>query len=154
MRKSDYLLSQMIARLAFLAPEVAVPLIFGTLALGVPIRGSIAAISAVSVIGAFAFTGLGLLAASRLKTIEAISGVLNITMLPMWILCGVFFSSSNFPAVLQPFIQVLPLTALNDALRAVILEGSTLAAVASELVLLTGSAVVSFVLALQLFRWR
>lgn len=154
MRKSHYLLSQMIARLAFLAPEVAVPLIFGAFVLGMPVRGSIVAIGVIAVLGALTFTSMGLLAASRLRTIEAISGVLNITMLPMWVLCGVFFASSNFPAALQPFIQALPLTALNDALRAVILEGSSLRAVGGELGLLATWAIVPFALALQLFRWR
>jgi ABC transporter DrrB family efflux protein len=154
MRRSDYLLSQMIARLAFLAPEAAVPLGFGVLALGMPVRGSFAAIAAVCILGAFTFTALGLLAASRPRTLEAISGVLNLTMVPMWVLSGVFFSSSNFPPALQPLIQALPLTALNDALRAVILEGATLTAVGSELILLAVWAVVTFGLALKLFRWR
>jgi len=154
MRRSDYLLAQMIARLAFLAPEAAVPLGFGALVLGMPIRGSLGSIAAVCVLGGFTFTGIGLLAASRPKTLEAISGVLNLSMVPMWVLSGVFFSSSNFPPVLQPFIQALPLTALNDALRAVILEGATLPQVGSELAILGGWAVTSFVIALKLFRWR
>ena len=154
MRRSDYLLAQMIARLAFLAPEAVVPLAFGALVLGMPVRGSLVSIAAVCVIGALTFTGLGLLAASRPKTLEAISGVLNMTMVPMWVLSGVFFSASNFPPAYQPVIQALPLTALNDALRAVILEGATLAQVGSELVRLAVWAVVTFVLALRLFRWR
>jgi ABC-type multidrug transport system permease subunit len=154
MRRSHYLLAQMIARLAFLAPEAAVPLGFGALVLGMPIRGSFASITAVCVLGAFTFTGLGLLAASRPKTLEAISGVLNMTMVPMWVLSGVFFASSNFPPALQPFIQALPLTALNDALRAVILEGATLPQVGLELAIMTGWAITSFVIALKLFRWR
>jgi ABC-2 type transport system permease protein len=154
MRRSDYLLAQMMARLAFLGPEAAVPLGFGALVLGMPIRGSLASIAAVCVLGAFTFTGIGLLAASRPKTLEAISGVLNMSMVPMWVLSGVFFASSNFPPVLQPFIQALPLTALNDALRAVILEGATLPQVGSELAIMGGWAVASFVIALKLFRWR
>jgi ABC-2 type transport system permease protein len=154
MRKREYLLAQMLARLVFLAPEVAVPLAFGSLVLGMPVRGSLGAIAAVCVVGAFAFTALGLLAASRPRTIEAISGVLNLSMLPMWVLCGVFFSASNFPPIVQPLIQALPLTALNDALRAVILEGTTLRAVSGELLLLAGWAIVPFGLALRLFRWR
>jgi ABC-type multidrug transport system permease subunit len=154
MRKSEYLLAHMLARMVFLAPEVAAPLAFGAIFLGLPIRGSLAAIAVVALAGAFAFTGLGLLAASRPRTIEAISGILNMTMLPMWILCGVFFSASNFPAAVQPFIRALPLTALNDALRAVILEGSSLASVSKELVLLAIWAIVPFLLALRLFRWR
>jgi ABC-type polysaccharide/polyol phosphate export permease len=154
MRRSDYLLAQMLARLGFLGPEVAVPLVFGALVLGMPIRGSIVSIAAVCIWGAMTFTGLGLLAASRPKTLEAISGVLNLTMLPMWVVCGVFFSSSNFPPVVQPVIQGLPLTALNDSLRAVILEGATLPQIGSELAILGAWAVTSFVLALKLFRWR
>jgi ABC-type multidrug transport system permease subunit len=154
MRKREYLLSQIFARLVFLAPEVAAPLAFGALFLGLPIRGSLGAIAAVAMVGAFAFAGLGLLAASRPRTIEAISGILNMTMLPMWILCGVFFSASNFPETVQPLIQALPLTALNDALRAVILEGATVAAVRGELLLLSVWAIVPFVLALRFFRWR
>jgi ABC-type multidrug transport system permease subunit len=153
MRKRDYLLAQMIGRLAFLAPEVAIPLAFGAIALGMPINGSLGTIAIVSLVGGLSFTGLGLLTASRARTIEAINGVLNLTILPMWVLSGVFFSTRNFPDALQPFIQALPLTGLNDALRAVILEGATIGAIASELLLLVVWGVVPFVLALRLFRW-
>jgi ABC-type multidrug transport system permease subunit len=154
MRRSDYLVAQMAARMVFLAPEAIVPLAFGRFALGMPIRGALVSIGVVCVVGAVTFTGLGLLAASRLKTLEAISGVLNLTMLPMWVLCGVFFSASNFPPAVQPAIQLLPLTALNDALRAVILEGATLPQVVSDLAIMGVWAVTSFVIALKLFRWR
>lgn len=154
MRKSQYLLAQMMARLMFLLPEAAVPLGFGALVLGMPIAGSLASIAAVCLIGALAFTALGLLTASRASTIEAISGILNLAMLPMWVLSGVFFSTANFPEVAQPFIQALPLTALNDALRAVILEGAKLSDIKGELGILGVWAVVPFGVALQLFRWR
>jgi ABC-type multidrug transport system permease subunit len=154
MRRAHYLLAQMLARLVFLAPEAIVPLAFGALVLGMPIRGSIAAITVVCVWGAITFTGLGLLAGSRPRTLEAISGVLNLAMVPMWVVSGVFFSASNFPAAVQPAVQALPLTALNDALRAVVLEGATLRQIASELAIMAGWAVSSFVLALKLFRWR
>jgi len=153
MRKRDYLLAQMIGRIVFLGPEVAIPLAFGAVVLGMPINGSIAAIAAVSLVGGLSFTGLGLLTASRPRTLEAIGGILNLTMLPMWVLSGVFFSTANFPDGLQPFIQALPLTALNDALRAVILEGATLTAVAGELLLLVVWGAVPFALALRVFRW-
>ena len=154
MRRADYLLAQMLARLVFLAPEAIVPLAFGALVLGMPIRGSMIAITVVCVWGALTFTGLGLLAGSRARTLEAISGVLNLSMVPMWVVSGVFFSASNFPPAVQPVIQALPLTALNDALRAVVLEGAALPQVASELAILTAWAVSSFLLALKLFRWR
>jgi len=153
MRKGDYLLAQALGRVVFLGPEVAVPLAFGALVLGMPINGSIGAIAVVSLVGGLSFTGLGLLAASRPRTLEAISGILNLVMLPMWVLSGVFFSTANFPGALQPVIQALPLTALNDALRAVILEGAGIAAVGAELILLAAWGVVPFLLALRFFRW-
>jgi ABC-type polysaccharide/polyol phosphate export permease len=66
----------------------------------------------------------------------------------------VFFSASNFPDAMQPVIQILPLTALNDALRAVMLEGAGFAEVTAELALLSAWGLISFVVALRIFRWR
>lgn len=154
MRRREYLLAQMLARLVFLGPEVVVPLAFGALALGMPIRGSYGAVAVVCLVGAVAFTAIGLLAASRPRTFEGISGLLNLCMLPMWILSGVFFSSANFPDPVQPFVQALPLTALIDALRAVVLEGATVGDISGELMLLGVWAVIPFSLAMALFRWR
>ncbi|MBI4886262.1 MAG: ABC transporter permease [Acidobacteria bacterium] len=154
MRKREYLLAQMIARLVFLVPEALLLLVFGALVLGMPVNGSYGAIAAVCLLGTLSFAGLGLLAASRAASIEGISGILNLSMLPMWVLSGTFFSTSNFPDALQPLIQALPLTALNDALRAVILEGATLRATGPELGLLALWGVVPFVVALRLFRWQ
>lgn len=154
MRRRDFLLAQVLARMLFLGPEVAVPILFGVFVFGMPVYGSVFTILVVSVVGALGFGGLGLLLASRAKTIEAISGLANLVMLPMWIVGGIFFSASNFPDVVQPIIQALPLTALIDALRAVILEGATLRGVAGELALLGCWAVAPFGLALLIFRWR
>ena len=154
MRKSEYLLAQLLARLLFLAPEVAVPLVFGVLAFGMPVNGSLGAIAVVTLIGSVAFGAIGLLIGSRARTFEGVSGLMNLAMLPMWLLCGVFFSSSNFPAAAQPAIHALPLTALVDALRAVVLEGATLRAVRGELLLLTAWTLVPFTLALRMFKWR
>jgi ABC-2 type transport system permease protein len=154
MRRRDYLGAQMLARLLFLAPEVTVPVAFGVFVLNMPMRGSIAALMLVSVLGAVAFGALGLFVASRARTFEAISGLMNVSMLPMWLLSGVFFSAANFPDSIQPLVQALPLTALNDALRAVILEGSPLRVIQAELWILLTWGVLSFAFALRLFRWR
>jgi ABC-2 type transport system permease protein len=154
MRKREFLLAQVLARMLFLAPEVAAPLLFGVLAFGLPVHGSLVAITVVSIVGALGFGGLGLLLASRARTIEAISGLANLVMLPMWIVSGVFFSSANFPDAAQPVIQALPLTALIDALRAVILEGATIVDVQRELQVLALWAIVPFAIALRIFRWR
>jgi ABC-type multidrug transport system permease subunit len=154
MRKSEYLLAQLLARLIFLAPEVAVPIVFGVLAFGMPVNGSIGAITVVTLIGSLAFGAFGLLIGSRVRTFEAVSGLMNVAMLPMWLLSGVFFSASNFPQSVQPVIQALPLTALVDALRAVVLEGATLHEVRAELLGLTLWTVIPFAIALRIFKWR
>jgi ABC-2 type transport system permease protein len=154
MRKREYLAAQMLARLVFLTPEVVVPVTFGALVLGMPMRASIPLLAVVCLVGAVAFCALGLFVASRARTFEAISGLMNISMLPMWLLSGVFFSSANFPAPVQPLVQALPLTALNDALRASILEGASFQALRGELGILLAWGVISFALALRLFKWR
>jgi len=154
MHKRHYLLAHMFARLLGLAPEVVLPLAFGALVFGMPVNGSVAAIFVVSLTGALTFAALGLLLASRVRTFEAISGLMNLAMLPMWILSGVFFSAANFPAAMQPIVQALPLTALIDALRAVVLDGASLVAVRGELLLLASWGVVPFFIALRLFSWR
>jgi ABC-type multidrug transport system permease subunit len=154
MARSHYLLAQMLARLVFLAAEVAALVGFAWLVFSVPVRGSVPALALVSLVGATAFAGLGLLVACRARTIEAVSGLMNVAMLPMWVLSGVFFSSAHFPAAAQSVIHALPLTALNDALRAVMLDGASLAGVGGELLVLSAWALASFALALRLFRWR
>ena len=117
-------------------------------------RGSILLLGAVSLLGALAFSGLGLLTAARPSTIEGVSGLMNLVMVPMWIFSGIFFSTERFPAAIQPFVQALPLTALNDALRAVMLDGAGLAALGPELLLLAAWGAVSFVIAVRVFRWQ
>ena len=154
MRRSEYLLAQLFARMIFLPAEVLVPLLFATIAFGMPVNGGALAIAVVALIGALSFGAIGLLLATRARTIEAISGLMNLVMLPMWIVSGIFFSSANFPAVVQPFIHALPLTALIDALRAVILDGATIVGVRSELLVLAIWGVVPFFSSLRLFSWR
>jgi ABC-2 type transport system permease protein len=153
MHKRDYLLSQMFARLLFLSLEVGLLVGFGILILGMPVRGSWFSIAVLSLVGALSFAGLGLLVASRARSFEAISGLLNLLMVPMWIFSGVFFSSANFPEVVQPAIRLLPLTALNNSLRAVMLEGAAMWAVATDVGILAAWGVVSFAVALKIFRW-
>lgn len=154
MSKSEFMLSYVVARLVFLSVEVGALVAFAWLVFGVPVRGSILSLGAIAVVGAMAFSGLGLLVASRVRTIEGVSGLMNLVMVPMWICSGVFFAYSNFPDFMQPFIQALPLTALNDALRAVMIDGVGLASTAGlmSVVVIWGAA--SFGVALKIFRWQ
>src|SRR4051812_8112348 len=154
MSRVQYLLSFLASRLVFLVLEVVTLLGFGHFAFGVPLRGSFVVLMLICFLGAISFGGLGLLTASRARTTEAVSGIMNFIILPMWIFSGVFFSSDNFPARAQPFIKALPLTALNDALRANMLEGASFASVSPQILLILAWGVVTFVAALKLFRWR
>jgi ABC-2 type transport system permease protein len=153
MRRSHFLISYMLSRLLFLVPEVAFLLAFGALAFGTPMQGSLLAIALLSLIGALAFTGLGLLVGARAQSAEAAAGWANFVMMPMWLFSGVFFSYELFPETLHPLIRALPLTALSDAFRAVLNEAAPLAACAPELAVLLLWTVGSFAVALRLFRW-
>jgi ABC-2 type transport system permease protein len=154
MRRSHFLLSFMLSRLVFLVLEVAAVIGFAWIAFGVSVHGSLIDLAVISLIGALAFAGLGLLVASRPKTIEGVSGLMNLVMLPMWLVSGTFFSASRFPDSLQPVIKALPLTALNDSLRAVMTEGAPLAASWLELSVMIAWGLTSFALALRVFKWQ
>ncbi len=154
MRRSHFMLSIMISRLLFLIPEVLMLLAFAYLAFDVGNQGSYLSLFVVIFLGAACFAGVGLLVACRAKTIETVSGLMNMVMLPMYVVSGVFFTSERFPAEVQPFIKALPLTALNDALRAIMLEGHSLADVWSQLLVMLAWGVASFAIALRFFRWK
>ena len=154
MKRWHFLAAQILSRLVFLALESSVLLVFARYLLEVPIRGSIVLLALVSTLGAMTFVGLGLLVAARPRTIEGVSGIMNFVMVPMWVGSGIFFSTERFPDAMQPFVQALPLTGLNDALRGVMLDGAGLVELAPELVLLTLWGAISFVAALKLFRWQ
>lgn len=153
MRRGDFMLAQMTTRLAFMVIELAFVLGFARLAFGVPVRGSLGTILLVGAVGALSFGGIGLLVAARAQRIEAVMGLMNVVMMPMFICSGVFFSADRFPELLQGPIHALPLTALIDALRAVILEGASLASQAGQVLVVAAWGLVSFVLGLRLFRW-
>jgi len=126
---------------------------FGILVFHMRVLGSLLTILLIGTVGALSFGGLGLLTASRAQKLETVSGLINVVMLPMWVFSGVFFSYERFPAMLLPFIKALPLTALNDALRATILEGAPLAAQGTRLAVMAVWGGLSFLLAVKWFRW-
>jgi len=154
MPRWQYLMSFLLSRLAMLVIEVAAFLGFARLAFGVPFRGSLWELGFLCVLTSLAFSALGLLVSSRAKTMEAASGLMNLVMLPMWILSGVFFSASRFPAVIQPFVRALPLTAAIDALRGNMLQGIGLGHLLAPVAILMAWLVVPFAVSLRIFRWK
>ena len=154
MKKTHFLSAVMISRICFLIPEVVVLIVFAAIAFGVKIYGSFAATAVLILLGSLTFSGFGLLVASRAKTIEAVSGLMNLVMLPMWMLSGIFFSSSRYPEAAQPLIRLLPLTALIDAMRAVMIDGASIITQMPQLIVLAVWGTLTFIIALKIFRWQ
>lgn len=153
MRRSHFLAGLMISRFFFMVTEVVLLLIFAHFAFDTAMFGSLWLLLLLVVLGALTFAGVGLVVASRARTLETASGLMNLVMLPMWLLSGIFFSSERFPAAFQPVIQILPLTPLINSMRAVMLEGATTADVAGEMAILALWGVACFAFALRFFRW-
>jgi ABC-2 type transport system permease protein len=154
MRRGDFMLSILGGRVIMLIPEMTVLLCMAHFAFDVPIYGSLFTLGLTVLAGTFTFAGIGLLLASRTAKLETISGLMNLVMMPGWLLSGTFFSAKRFPDAVQPVIQALPLTQLNNALREVMLEGATLAQVAWRLAILVAWGAVPFLLAKSWFRWQ
>jgi len=154
MRRADFLGAIMTSRMILVFSEMALLLFFGWLVFHLVIQGSLLTITVLAALGAFVFAGLGLLVASRTARIETASGLMNLVMLPMFVCSGIFFSPDRFPAAVQPLIKALPLTALNDALRATILEGATLPSQSGRILLMLAWGLASFAVALKIFRWN
>ncbi|MGC2450290.1 MAG: ABC transporter permease [Candidatus Sulfotelmatobacter sp.] len=153
MRRGDFLLALASSRLILMIIEVGLLLVFGVLFFHMRVLGSVGSIALIAALGSLTFGGVGLLTASRAQKIESVSGLINLVMMPMWIFSGVFFSYERFPAVILPLIKALPLTALNDALRASILEGTPLLQQWPRLLVMVLWGGISFALALKWFRW-
>jgi ABC-2 type transport system permease protein len=154
MKRSHFLGAMMASRLVFTIPEVLLILLFAHWLFGVTSQGSYASVAVLILLGAFQFSGIGLLVASRAQTIETVSGLMNAVMLPMWIGTGLFFPIERFPLVVQPLLKLLPLTPLNSALRGVMLEGASLVSLAPEIALMGLWGAATFVIALRIFRWN
>jgi ABC-type multidrug transport system permease subunit len=154
MRRSDFLLSFMVVRALLLAVELPPLLFFAYFVFDVGVNGSLVTLALVALTGALTFAMLGLLVASRAENPQIVSGLINVLSFPMLLCSGVFFSTANFPPWAQPIIEALPLTALIDALRAVMIEGAGLSHVTVSLAIMGAWGLGAFGGAMTLFRWR
>jgi ABC transporter DrrB family efflux protein len=153
MRKWDFLGALALSRLGFLATQVLVLVWLAWLFFDVTIVGSVWAVTVLTVLGSLAFSGIALVVASRARSTETVYGLSYLVMLPMWLFSGIFVSTSIFPEAAQTLVQVLPLTPLVDALRAVMQEGATLASQWMQIAMLAAWTVVSCAAAVRWFRW-
>jgi ABC-type multidrug transport system permease subunit len=153
MSRAHFLLSFVLVRGLFLLGELPLLLGFAYWVFDVPIRGSLLLIVGLGTLGSLVFAGMGLLVGSRAENTQTVAGLVNLVTLPMAICSGVFFSAARFPDVVQPLIKALPLTALIEGVREVMLDGVGPAAVARQITILVVWGVASFGVALRLFRW-
>ena len=153
MRRRHFLYAQGLARLVVIPIELGVILVFARLAFDVRVTGSWPALVAVCLTGSASFAAIAILVASRAQNTESISGLMNLVMMPMFILSGVFFSAAYFPEAMQPIIGVLPLTALCDGLRGIMIDGAGLSGVARPLAVMAAWGLACFAAGLRLFRW-
>ena len=154
MPRWQYLTAYLLSRLCMLVIEVVVFLGFARLVFGVPFRGPLWELALLCALTSLVFSALGLLVASRARTMEAVSGLMNLVMLPMWILSGVFFSASRFPAFMQPLVRALPLTVAINAMRGNMLQGVHLGQMTADMGILVVWFVAPFAVSLRIFRWR
>jgi ABC-type multidrug transport system permease subunit len=154
MKRTHFLSSFLVMRGIVLAVELPILLAFAWFVFKIGVNGSVALLVGLATLGSLAFAGLGLLIASRAKNTQTVGGLMNLVMMPMFVFSGVFFSSAHFPAVMQPYIRALPLTALNDSLRAVMIDGAGAAKVAMPAAIMAAWGLISFAAALRIFRWR
>ena len=154
MKKTDFLAAIMLSRMLFMIPEVLVLLVFARYAFGVIYYGSIGSMIVLIGLGRRCFRGSACWSRAGRRRWKPSHGLMNLVMLPMWMLSGIFFSSDRFPAAAQPAIKILPLTPLIDALRSVMLEGSSLSSQAVQIAIMAGWGIVSFAVALKIFRWQ
>lgn len=154
MSKNYFLLSLMFVRLMFGVCEQAAILMFGLFVFNVHCQGSYLDLVIVLLVGGMSFVGIGLLVASRAQTIEAVSGLMNLTMIPMWILGGIFFSNERFPEMIQPIIQILPIVPVVNSIRAVMLDGTSIVHLTTPLAIMAAWGIGSFLIAAKIFRWK
>ena len=153
MKKPHFVAAMMASRMVFMFPEIITILLISRFLFDVSSHGGYLPVMVIVVLGAFQFASIGLAIASRARTLEAVGGLMNLTMVPMWIGSGIFFSSERFPDAVQPLIRLLPLTPVITSLRQVMQEGAGMAAIAPNLALMALWSGVCFVVALKIFRW-
>ena len=154
MRRADFLSGMILSRMFFIITEVLLLLFFARWLFDVRVLGSWLAVLFLIILGSGTFAAIGLLMAARARTVETASGIINLVMLPMWMVSGIFFSAERFPDAVQPLVKSLPLTAVINALRGVMIEELSIFALWGPVVVLLVWGIGSFALALKLFRWQ
>ncbi len=154
MRRSHFLFSYFVSRAMFLILELGLLVTFGSLMFGTNVQGDFLSLFLTAVIGAAAFAGISLTIGARLDNTETANGWMNFVQLPMYVLSGTFFSYERFPEWMHTLCELLPLTALTNALRAIYNQGAGILSLGPELLVLLVWGGLGFLVALRSFRWQ
>ena len=153
MKKHNLLIAHMTSRLTMNFVEAVILLLFAIWYFDLTVQGSWWALFLVFIAGNVAFTGIAFIFSSRTSKTEIGNAIVNFVTMPMMILSGIFFSYQNFPDWSIPFIEKLPLTIMTDSFRTIINEGAGLTEVMSNILILSGGGVITFVIGLKIFKW-
>jgi ABC-type multidrug transport system permease subunit len=150
----EFLVAQVLSRLAIVMLANIAVFITADLLLDFPMRGSYLALLLVFLAGSVSMISIGLLVAARLRNEEMADGILNLISWPMMIGAGVWFSLEGTHPAAQAAAQLLPLTHMVDAARAIMLDGAALGAVLPQIAGLAGLSLALLLVAARLFRWQ
>jgi ABC-2 type transport system permease protein len=154
MRKSHYLVALITVRFGMNFVESALLFLFAWIAFGITIQGSVPALFLLFIAGNTAFAGLAIFISSHTSKTEIGNGLINLVVMPMMVLSGIFFSYHNFPDWSIGFIQKLPLTMLADGMRSIFIEGAGFRELTLPITVLFSIGLVFFVSGLKIFKWH
>ena len=153
MKKANFLFAQFVARLILNFMESALLFLFAYLYFDISLQGNWLALILMLLAGNLSFTGIAILVSSRTSNTQIGNGLINLVVMPMMILSGIFFSYHNFPDWAINVIQKLPLTILADNIRSIFIEGAGLVEIVTPFLLLIGIGVTAFVSGLRVYKW-
>lgn len=153
MNKGYFLISFMTIRTLMNFLEAVLLILFAWLVFDITIQGSIPALFAIFIAGNIGFAGLAFFISSRTAKTEIGNGLINVIVMPMMLLSGIFFSYHNFPDGVIPIIQKLPLTLVADGMRSIFIEGAGFQQILLPFFILTLGGIVFFAVGLKMFRW-
>jgi ABC-2 type transport system permease protein len=150
----EFLTAQVLSRLVLTV--VVTSILFTGIAylIDFHVAGSMLLLIALMLLGCLSMIALGLTIAARFSSEELVGGLLNLLTWPMMILSGVWFSLEGSPQWVQWVAQILPLTHLLNAARAIMIDGAGLAAISSDLIYLAVTAAAFLAFGAWSFRWR
>ncbi len=152
--KASFLGSEIFLRMLMAVVQGLIILTIGHLVFKVPIQGSLLALTGIILLGAAVFISLGYLVCSFARTSEAANGLIQAVQFPMMFLSGIFFPTKFLPTFMQPIIRLMPLTYFGDGLRQIVLGGVGDFSMVTNMTILSGWLVITFILTVKFFRWE